>query len=182
MPGITDGAQPDHRPVSARVLGTVRPEQVSVTIETLNPRRAQPHATVEPPVPTITPTAHPEVTILGRSAPPTEGGLRGADAMPRRTRSGWLFIGAWPARRRADWCAATCTLFEMVLAGRGGWSAGSCGRAGLRPAGRVADLHPGRPDHVFHRGCGADRFAELIMASAGGEGAPTSAPSNHRDN
>lgn len=52
---------------------TVRPEQVSVTIEALNPTPApSPTPTVEPPVPTFTPTATPEVTIpVGRSATPT---------------------------------------------------------------------------------------------------------------
>jgi hypothetical protein len=52
---------------------TVRPEQVSVTIEALNPTPApSPTPTVEPPVPTLTPTATPEVTLpVGRGATPT---------------------------------------------------------------------------------------------------------------
>jgi len=54
---------------------TVRPEQVSVTIESLFPTPSpSPTPTVEPPVPTLTMTATPEATLpVGRAVTPTAG-------------------------------------------------------------------------------------------------------------
>ncbi len=54
---------------------TVRPEQVSVTIESLFPTPSpSPTPTVEPPVPTLTNTATPEATLpVGRAVTPTAG-------------------------------------------------------------------------------------------------------------
>lgn len=53
---------------------TVRPEQVNVTIEPLNPTPTpSPTPTVEPLAPTLTPTPTPEATIpVGRSVTPTK--------------------------------------------------------------------------------------------------------------
>jgi len=54
---------------------TVRPEQVSVTIESLFPTPSpSPTPTVEPPIPTLTNTATPEATLpVGRAVTPTAG-------------------------------------------------------------------------------------------------------------
>jgi len=54
---------------------TVRPEQVSVTIESLFPTPSpSPTPTVEPPIPTLTMTATPEATLpVGRAVTPTAG-------------------------------------------------------------------------------------------------------------
>ena len=54
---------------------TVRPEQVSVTIESLFPTPSpSPTPTVEPPIPTLTSTATPEATLpVGRAVTPTAG-------------------------------------------------------------------------------------------------------------
>jgi len=77
----------------------------------------------------------------------------------------WLIIGAVAGAAAGGLVRRNLYFFEMVLAGLLGALVGRVhrGRAGLRPAGRVADLHPGRPDHVFIGAAVLIVFAELIM-------------------